>query len=393
MSFSQRVPADLQSNALTDLLAQMRQAGRAYLDLTESNPTRAGFVYADDLLTGLGHPRGLAYRPDAMGVPDARAAVASEFARRGIDVSPERVMLSVSTSDAYSVLFKLLCDPGDEVLIPQPSYPLFEHLTRLDSVVTVPYRLEYHGRWSIDMASITSARTSRTRAVLLVNPNNPTGSVVTRAELDGLARFCADHDLALISDEVFADYRFAHAPSGTDAPLVGRHDVLGFTMGGLSKSVGLPQVKLAWTVASGPETLVADALARLDLICDTYLSVSTPVQLALGDLLARGAEVRRQIQARVVRNLAACTQLVAQWPASSLLHTDGGWSAVIRIPRLMPEEELVLSLLRAREVLVHPGYFFDFPQESYIIVSLLGPETVFDDGLRRVLEQCGGDAR
>lgn len=392
MNFSRRVPADLQANALSDTLAAFRTAGRPYLDLTESNPTRAGFDYPDDLLTALADARGLHYRPEALGARSAREAVAADFARRGTDVSPDRLMLTVSTSDAYSVLFKLLCDPGDEVLIPQPSYPLFEHLTRLDSISSVPYRLEYHGRWSIDFASIEAALSERTRALLLVNPNNPTGSFVSAEDVDRLATLCASRDLAIISDEVFADYAFASARDG-GAPLVSRSDVLGFTMGGLSKSVGLPQVKLAWTVVSGPDLLVDAAMQRLDLICDTYLSVSTPVQVALPELLERGGVIRRQIQMRVERNHAHCERLVAEWPSCSLLRTDGGWSAVVRVPRLMPEEELVLSLLTEHGVLVHPGYFFDFAEESYVIVSLLVPEASFIDGVTRVLHACGSDRR
>ncbi|MFN7980466.1 MAG: pyridoxal phosphate-dependent aminotransferase [Vicinamibacterales bacterium] len=393
MSFSRRMPADLQANALSDALSDARATGRTWLDLTESNPTRAGFDYPDDLLAPLADSRGLHYRPDALGAQVAREAVAADFARRGTQVRPEHVMLTVSTSDAYSVLFKLLCDPGDEVLIPQPSYPLFEHLTRLDSIVSLPYRLEYHGQWSIDVASIEAAMSPRTRAVLLVNPNNPTGSFVSANDVDRLAALCAARDVAIISDEVFADYGFRGSSLINGAPLVGRADVLGFTMGGLSKSVGLPQVKLAWTAVSGSADHVAAAMLRLELICDTYLSVSTPVQLALPELMARGAVIREQIQARVERNLSHGARLVAQWPSCSLLRADGGWSAVIRVPRLMTEEELVLNLLNEHGVLVHPGYFFDFAEESYVIVSLLVPEPVFIEGVTRVLHACGSEAR
>lgn len=393
MSFSHRIPADLQTNRLSDALADRGKTGQTYIDLTESNPTRAAFEYPADLLAPLGDARGLHYRPEALGAVVARTAVAADFARRHTHVTPAQLMLTVSTSDAYSVLFKLLCDPGDEVLIPQPSYPLFEHLTRLDSVVAVPYRLDYHGRWSIDMGSVAAAMSARTRAVLLVNPNNPTGSFVSVEEIEQLATLCAARDVAIISDEVFADYRFSTSLGRASEPLIARPDVLGFTMGGLSKSVGLPQVKLAWTAVSGPDALVAAAMLRLELMCDTYLSVSTPVQLALPDLLARGASIRRQIQTRVETNYMHCARLVAEWPSCSLLHADGGWSAVIRVPRLMPEEELVLSLLADHGVLVHPGYFFDFAEESYVIVSLLVPETGFIEGVTRVLRACGSEGR
>lgn len=386
--FSRRVPTDLHHNALAEARTRLHREHRPYIDLTESNPTRAELLYPDDLLAPLANSRGLAYRPEAMGALAARRAVADDFARRHIVVSPERVMLTVSTSDAYSVLFKLLCDPGDEVLIPQPSYPLFEHLTRLDSVVGVPYLLEYHGRWSINMASVHGALTPRTRAILLVNPNNPTGSFVSTSELDALADLSVARDIALIADEVFSDYCLNDDIDGHVASLAERDDVLGFSLGGLSKSVGLPQVKLAWTAISGRHDRVESALLRLELICDTYLSVSTPVQLALAELLERGAHVRTQIHERIRRNLARCAALVCERPSCTLLHADGGWSAVIRVPRLAPEEELVLSLLVDASVLVHPGYFFDFTDESYLVVSLLVPEPAFAEGVRRVLDRA-----
>lgn len=385
MTFSRRVPTDLRQNVLAEARSRMHREQRAYIDLTESNPTRAQLLYPDDLLAPLADPRGLSYAPDALGVSAAREAVSRDFARRGLVVSPDRIMLTVSTSDAYSVLFKLLCDPGDEVLIPQPSYPLFEHLTSLDSVVGVHYQLEYHGRWSIDMASVRAALTTRTRAILIVNPNNPTGSLVSQGELDALADLCNARDIALIADEVFSDYALNDTANRSIASLVDRDDVLGFSMGGLSKSVGLPQVKLAWTAISGRRDQVENALSRLELICDTYLSVSTPVQLALEALLDRGSQVRTQIQARIKQNFARCTALVREHPSCTLLHADAGWSAVIRVPRLAPEEDLVLSLLVDSGVLVHPGYFFDFADESYLVVSLLVPESVFSEGVHRAL--------
>ena len=386
--FSRRVPTDLHQNALAEARTRLHCEGRPYIDLTESNPTHAEIFYPDDLLAPLADSRGLTYTPEAMGALAARHAVAGDFARRQIVVSPDRIMLTVSTSDAYSLLFKLLCDPGDEVLIPRPSYPLFEHLTCLDSVVAVPYQLEYHGRWSINMASVHAALTPRTRAILLVNPNNPTGSFVSPGELDALAELCNARDIALIADEVFSDYPLTDDIHDHIATLAERDDVLGFSLGGLSKSIGLPQVKLAWTAISGRNDRVENALSRLELICDTYLSVSTPVQLALGDLLERGAHVRTQIHARIRRNLARCAALVGEHPSCTLLHVDGGWSAVIRVPRLAPEEELVLSLLVDAAVLVHPGYFFDFTEESYLVVSLLVPELAFAEGVRRVLDRA-----
>ncbi|MFN7917415.1 MAG: pyridoxal phosphate-dependent aminotransferase [Vicinamibacterales bacterium] len=390
MRFSSRLPASLAANALAQAIGARRASGEPFIDLTESNPTRAGFTYPDDLLAPLADPRGLAYRPDALGLRSAREAVSEDFARRGIAMPAAQLALTASTSEAYSLIFKLLCDPGDAVLVPQPSYPLFEHLTRLDAVRAVPYRLEYHGRWIVDTASVDAAIDDRTRALLLVNPNNPTGNYVSDADLARLAASCAARGIAVISDDVFADYELQPEMRVPRGLLSSRPDVLGFTLGGLSKSIGLPQAKLGWIAVSGPADAVAATMPALELACDTYLSVSTPVQLAAPALLQRGADVRHQIQARVRRNLARCETLVAASPACTLLHAEGGWSAVIRVPTMMPEEELMLRLLTDHGVLAHAGYFFDFATESYLVVSLLPPEPVFEEGVSRLLAGVEG---
>ena len=384
--FSTRIPADLASNRLTRAVERLRAEGRPIIDLTESNPTRAGVEYPPDLLAPLADRRGLSYAPQPLGVMEARRAAATEYERRGVVVPPERVVLTASTSDAYALLFKVLADGGDNVLVPRPSYPLFDHLTRLDLVVPRPYDLEYHGTWSIDFASIEQAWTARTRAVLLVSPNNPTGSFVKPHELDRLSSMCADRGVAIIGDEVFADYDLSPSPPTLAGSIASRTDVLAFSLGGLSKSVGLPQVKLAWLVAAGPETLVAAALQRLELACDTYLSVSTPVQLAVARLLERGTAVRAQIAARVGANYAALREQVAPSSACRVLQAEGGWYAVLQVPSLQPEEDLVVDLVLSHGVLAHPGYFFDFSGDSFLIVSLLTPEPSFSEGVRRLLQ-------
>jgi aspartate/methionine/tyrosine aminotransferase len=381
------------SNRLSLQVARFREEGRPILDLTGSNPTRASFNYPPDLLASLADARGLAYQPEPLGCLDAREAVAADFARRGRHMSPERIVLTASTSEAYSLLFKVLCDPGDEVLVPQPSYPLFEHLTRLDSVSSVAYRLDYHGRWSVDLSSVQRGLSPRTRALLVVSPNNPTGNFISQADLGAVAELCAPRDIAVISDEVFADYELQDDGGVARGVLSDRTDVLGFTLGGLSKSVGLPQVKLGWIAVSGSDAVVDATLARLELACDTYLSVSTPVQVAAGEILNRGAEVRRQIQARVRENLARCATLVAARPACTALHAEGGWSAVIQVPTFETEEELMLALLAEKSVLAHPGYFFDFPRESFVIVSLLTPADAFTEGMTRMLDRFRTDPR
>jgi alanine-synthesizing transaminase len=383
--FSNRLPHELASNRLSRAVAAIRDGGRNFVDLTESNPTRAGFDYPDDLLAALIEPASRRYAPTPFGQADARAAVALEYGRQGLAVPADRIVLVSSTSEAYSWLFKLLTDAGDDVLVPRPSYPLFDHLTRLDLVETRAYDLEYHGAWSIDFASVERALTPRTRAVLLVSPNNPTGSFVSPADLERLAAMCAPRGIALIADEVFADYELVPGAAAAAGRVSARDDVLSFALGGLSKAVGLPQVKLGWMAASGPGPLLSAALERLEVICDAYLSVSTPAQVAAASLLARGAAVRRQIAGRVAANYRRLQSAVEDVPSCRVLRSDGGWYAVLQVPSLEPEEDLVVSLLTVDGVLAHPGYFFDFSRESFLVVSLLPAPTVFTDGVGRLL--------
>jgi aspartate/methionine/tyrosine aminotransferase len=385
MMFSDRVPSDLSHNRLSETVERSRAAGRPFLDLTDSNPTRASLSYPPDLLRPLADQRGLVYEPHPLGHRSARLAVAADYARRGFSVPVERVVLTASSSESYSLLFKILCDPGDEVLTPRPSYPLFEHLARLDGVRTRSYDLEYHGEWSIDIEGLVHQLSARTRAVLLVSPNNPTGSFVRAAEIDRIAVACAERSVALVADEVFADYELTPGAAAAGGSLLGRSDALSFSLGGLSKSIGLPQVKLGWMAVSGPASLVEATLLKLELACDTYLSVSTPVQTAAAELFEKGAAIRGQIQERTRRNLRSLADLAAGSPECRLLRAEGGWSAILHVPTLQSEEELVLELLEREHVLVHPGYFFDVPRETHIVVSLLTPPDAFDEGIRRVL--------
>ena len=383
--FSDRVPRELAANPLTQAVAELTRAGRRFVDLTETNPTRAGFDYPGDLLAPLADPRALAYAPSPIGLASARAAVAADYARRGLDVSSDRIVLTASTSDAYSMLFKLLADAGDEVLVPRPSYPLFEPLTRLDLVSARPYDLDIHGGWTIDIASVERAMTPRTRVLLVVSPNNPTGSFVRADELDHLAELCAARGIAIVANEVFADYELEAGAARRAMRAATRSDVLTFALGGLSKSAGLPQVKLGWIAVGGPDRLAREAIERLEHVCDAYLAVSTPVQIAAAALMARGALLRDQIARRVAANYATIKTMIDAAPSVRVLHSDGGWSAVLQVPSLVPEEQLVLDLLTIDEVLVHPGYFFDFPRESFLIVSLLPPPAAFASGVDRVL--------
>jgi alanine-synthesizing transaminase len=377
-----RVPPPGEVNALTLAVRQLRAAGVPFIDLSESNPTQVNLPYPAGLLESLADARALKYEPHPLGLRSAREAVAGEFARRGTVVDPDHLVLAASTSEAYSWLFKMLCDPGDRVLVPQPSYPLFEYLSRLEGVRTLPYALVYHGRWEIDVHAIAAAPPF-TRAVLAVSPNNPTGSFLSAREIDALVGICRDRGWALIVDEVFADYAVEVETPVTD--LAARADVLTFTLGGASKSIGLPQVKLGWTLVGGPAPARDEALSALEIIADTYLSVSTPVQVAASRLLREGATVRTAIQQRVRENLATARSLAAAHAACSLLPVEGGWSLLVRVPAVRSEEQMVLDLLEHERVLVHPGFFFDLPSEAFLVVSLLPESDRFADGFARVL--------
>jgi aspartate/methionine/tyrosine aminotransferase len=381
-AFSNRLPPRTDANALSRAVAALRHDGVGIVDLTESNPTRAGFEYPADLLRNLSDPAALTYEPHSLGLPSAREAVAHDYERRGATVSPDAVVLSSSTSESYAWLFKLLCNPGEAVVVPQPSYPLFEHLTRLEGLTAAPYDLQYHGRWEIDIDSVKAAP-EMTRAILLVSPNNPTGSFISARELEQITTICRQRGWALIADEVFADYRLDETAPLTD--ISSRADVLSFSLGGASKSLGLPQVKLGWLVVGGPPAARAAALAGLELIADTFLSVGTPVQIAAPELLRRAAAIRTAIHERVRRNLSRARDTARRYPSCALLRVEGGWCAPVRVPATRSEESRVLDLLERERILVHPGYFFDFPHEAFVIVSLLPQEDIFAEAFERTL--------
>ncbi len=368
---------------------EKRAAGDTILDLTESNPTVAGFDYpADAILSALADPRSIRYEPAAAGMPFARAAV-SEYCsgRTTRPVSPDRVLLTASTSEAYAFVFKLLVDPSGEVLVPSPSYPLFDYLAALDSVRVVQYPLVYNGAWKIDFDALSRLVNTRTRAIVLVNPNNPTGSFLKQQELGPLLALCREHNLALISDEVFADYSFDDN-AGLVRSLTGVDEVLTFCLSGLSKVAALPQLKLGWIVTGGPSGDREKASAGLELIADTYLSVSAPVQWAAPVLLGLRSHLQQQILARVRANRAFLASRIGPNSPWSLLGTEGGWYAILEAPRIQSEEDWALNLLSADGVLVQPGFFFDFEREAFLIISLLAAEDVFRDGICRILARA-----
>jgi alanine-synthesizing transaminase len=397
---STRLIWDLPENKLA-AIARAAAARGALLDLTESNPTQVGLLYpADAIGAALARVPVGAYVPAPLGLPEARAAVAADYARAGVTVDPDRIVLTVSSSESYGFLFKLCCDPGDAVLVPEPSYPLFEYLARLEGVAPLGYRLAFDGVWHIDFASIadaiaTARRTGRRlRALVVVNPNNPTGSFLKRDELARLAALGAEHGLAIISDEVFAPYPFA--PDRDRISTVAVETTLStaapaFSLGGLSKACGMPQLKLGWIVVGGQDA--ARSLAALELIADSYLSVATPVQAAAADLLALGAEVRAAIAARVGENRAV---LAAAFPSSSactLLPAEAGWSAIVRLPASKTDEEWATALLVEDGVLVHPGYFFDLSGGTFLVVSLIPRPAHFQRATARLVDRVAATLR
>lgn len=379
--FSSRLQWDSKPNPLSLFLAEKRRSGAAILDLTESNPTHAGLDYpGGELLAALADPRALLYNPDPRGLLAAREAVAEYYAQRGVDVPASRILLTASTSEAYSYLFKLLADPGDEILVPRPSYPLFDYLAAMESVRVRQYPLRYNGVWHIDFDALANAITPRTRAIVVVNPNNPTGSYLKRTEWERLQTF----GLPILSDEVFSDFAFASDPTRV-ATLTGASDALTFSMSGLSKIAGLPQMKLGWIVAGGPDHTAA--LEGLEWIADTFLSVATPVQWALPRILAASATVQEQIRRRTRTNLEHLRERASSARSSCrCLHVEGGWYAILEMPRIRTEEQWALHLLADRDVLVQPGYFYDFEEEAFLVLSLLTPPAAFAEGLSRILD-------
>lgn len=358
------------------------------LDLTASNPTQCGFRYDEaGILAPLADEAALHYHPDPRGMQRAREAVVRYYAERGATVPPEQIFLTTSTSEAYSWLFRLLCDPGDEVLIAQPSYPLFDFLAQIEDVRLIPYPLFYDHGWQIDCVGLRERIAPRTRAIALVHPNNPTGHFTHDAERQELERLCAGHGLALIVDEVFLDYSLSGQEARSFA--VDAHPALTFVLSGISKIAALPQMKAAWIAATGPEQALASALSRLEVLADTFLSMNAPVQCALEAWLAGCAAMQEQIRKRIRTNLRNLDQLLLQKPAVTRLAVEAGWYAVLRVPALGSDEDLAARLVEDHGVSVHPGYFFGFAGDGWLVVSLLTPEQEFRLGVQTV---CGAVA-
>jgi alanine-synthesizing transaminase len=381
--FADRTNWDLRTNRLSEALARARKSGRKLLDLAASNPTECGFAYDQAAILGaLNQPGALQYNPDPRGLASARQAVSSYYGDHKLQVTLEDIVLTTSTSEAYSFVFRLFCSPGDEIMIPTPSYPLFDFLADLQDVKLVRYPLLYDHGWQIDFHTLEQAITPRTRAVIVVHPNNPTGHFCKTEEIAHLSEICAARNMAIIADEVFLDFNLsAAAPSSFAA----NDRALTFTMSGLSKISGLPQMKLAWLIASGPEAQKREALARLEVIADTYLSLNTPIQLAAPILLDQRHSFTKQLMARVRANLSELDSQLKANTRCSRLEVEGGWYAVLRIPVMQSDEDLAIALIEKHGVYVHPGHFYDFPGDGYLVVSLITPEAEFKEGLGKLL--------
>lgn len=382
--FSSRTNWNTAPNRLSELLQEKRKRGESIIDLTEMNPTKCGFSYpTSELLQAAADPSIFSYEPDPRGLLSARKAIANYYAQQSFPVSPEQLFLTASTSEAYSYLFKLLCNPGDEVLVPQPSYPLFDYLCQLENVVHRMYRLVYRGEWQIDFESIQSQCSSRTKAIILVHPNNPTGTYVKQFDYNRILSLASDHHCALIADEVFGPYdiipdqnRARILSSQTSVPV--------FSLNGISKLLGLPQLKLSWIAVLGAGDVLPEIMNRLEIITDTYLSVNTISQIALPCLLQHSSEMIAQIRSRIQTNYSIVKNKIEN-SNISLFHVEGGWAALLQFPQSCSDLEWSIRILQQNNILTHPGHFFDMTQQSCIMISLLPESRIFEDALTRVI--------
>ncbi|MFL6311666.1 MAG: pyridoxal phosphate-dependent aminotransferase [Terriglobales bacterium] len=380
--FASRTNWNLKPNRLAEALERHKSSGRRLLDLSASNPTDCGFKYdAPAIMRSLCAPASLQYHPDPKGLKSARQAVSAYYAEHNERIAIDDLILTASTSEAYSFVFRLLCNPGDELLIPTPGYPLFDFLADVNDVKLVRYPLFYDHGWHIDMHALKQAITPSTQGIIIVHPNNPTGHFAKPEEIAQLNQICSANKMAIVADEVFLDFSLGSAQKS----FVANAGALTFTMSGISKISGLPQMKFAWLAVSGPENIKREALARLEMIADTYLSLNAPIQLAAPVLLQQRKQFQEQLMSRVRANLAELDAQLAGTRQISRLLVEGGWYAVLRIPATRTDEELALELLEKLDVYLHPGHYYDFPGDRYLVVSLIAPERDFHEGIGRIL--------
>ncbi|MCX6133108.1 MAG: pyridoxal phosphate-dependent aminotransferase [Ignavibacteriales bacterium] len=390
MMFSARTNWDSVPAPLFALAQEMRAAGKEIIDLTESNPTKCGFLSdPDDLIPRSALQRSINYDPDPKGLFDARQVIARWYCRQGTIVDPSHIVLASSTSEAYSFLLGLLCNSAESIAVPKPSYPLFDYLARLNDVECRHYGLAYDGEWHVDWPSLENVLTAGTKALVLVHPNNPTGSYITTDEAERIVRVSRELGIPLIVDEVFGAYSLGESARRFGS-FAGTHGTLTFTLNGISKLGGLPQLKLAWIAVSGPDHLCSEALRRLEIIADTFLSVGTPVQHSLGSLMGNGSPMTGKIKERLVSNVEELRRTFSASLPASLFACEGGWSAVLRLPAIRSDEEWALELLRSQGVLVYPGQLFEFDIPSCIVVSLLPKSQIVSEGIRRIVTAISG---
>lgn len=384
MVFSSRTSWHREPNRLSELLEKLRADGTSILDLTLSNPTACGFQYPEkEILSAISGHESLQYHPDPKGILSARIAIAQYYKEKSVDVSPENIFLTASTSEAYSFIFKLLCNPNDEMLVPSPSYPLFDFLAQVNDVELRNYHLAYDHGWQIDFDSVETSITQKTKGIFIVNPNNPTGQFLKKHESERLNQIARANNLALIVDEVFAEYAFAKDENRVETT-AGNTQVLTFTLNGISKLLGLPQMKLGWIAVSGEQQAVREVRNRLEILCDTFLSVNTPVQVALPELLTTCTIVRQQIHHRVTLNYTTLHKLTADNSPLTVLHSEGGWYALLQLPGTNSDETWAIELLEKKGVYVHPGYFYDFHNGTFLVVSLLVEPQTFMNGITAI---------
>jgi len=384
--FAKRTNWSLASNQISVELEDLRNDNATILDLTESNPTNCGFSYPEDrIITSLMEAANLCYTPTPRGDLRARKAICEYYLSKGLKVDPQQIFLTSSTSEAYSYLFRLLVDPGQQVIFPCPSYPLFSFLGDLNDVRIDTYTIAYEKKWGIDLKSLQKVLCDDSKAIVLVNPNNPTGSCIRRKELEAMNALCREKNISLICDEVFADFMFEQEDDHVS--LVGNDHVLTFVLGGISKTLGLPQMKLSWIVINGPQDMVNNSSERLEVIADTYLSVNTPTQNALPQWLDNRQSIQSEINNRIRSNLCFLKEHITATLGCEVLAADGGWYSIVKIPDTFNEEQWVLMFLNYDHVSVHPGYFFDFPNGTFIIVSLLPMVDTFEEGIKRIIKR------
>ena len=381
--FSSRTDWNFEENPLARRVREQRKRGEAILDLTDSNPTRCGLLAPSWVLESLSGTPGLVYEPDPKGFSETRSAIARYYQETGSSVDPDAVILTASTSEAYSFLFRLLCNEGDEILVPRPGYPLFDILASCNDVRPVPYDLRYDGEWHIDTDSIRSHRSDRTRAIVTVTPNNPTGSFLKKDEWQRLERIAVDGSCAVIADEVFSPFPFERHEGRAPSP-VSSGNVLTVTLNGLSKLAGLPQMKLAWMAVTGPSTKRTEALRRLEMISDSMLSVATPIQHAAPRILREHRTFSDPILDRVRGNYALLRSCVNPGTGISVLACEGGWSAMLQIPATRSDEAWALDLLDHEHILVHPGHFYDCVAGTFLVVSLLPRPELFSQAVHTI---------